>query len=421
MKSDTLLKKVLVVLSGNLISAGLSFILMYGAAKVLTPDYFGRFSLLFTVLAVSEVMLNMGAASALIGYVNRVSKISPDIRRLNLSSFSLIITLSLGFFSVLSAFIVAEFVSLSLYELFLIVILGISLSLYSNFVAIAQSKQQWGLQNALIILNSFARVSFVLAAYVYATYMSFDEERVFESILDSLYAYSTLLLLLGLPALWKQHLGSFTFSIIEARNSLSYMVPIAISNVVIILFMRADGLLIVYFLGVGEFAKYSAVNILGMAIPLITRSLMNVSFSIASAKKSSYIETIWMRQLKLLPVIVLISFVLLLSSTFVIDLLYGDKYAGTELVFFILSIGYLWGIYFVPLESYFYVNNPHRILLYKSSGLVSLCIMSSILIPHMGISGAAVAVLFAKIVSWGFIMSDVRKHRKNLKLSNLQE
>ena len=87
----------------------------------------------------------------------------------------------------------------------------------------------------------------------------------------------------------------------------------------------------------------------------------------------------------------------------------------------VLLLGYLWGIYFVPLESYFYVNNPHRILLYKSSGLVSLCIMSSILIPHMGISGAAVAVLFAKIVSWGFIMSDVRKHRKNLKLSNLQE
>ena len=416
--SDSLFKKVLVVLSGNLVSAGVSFVLMYGAAKVLSPYYFGRFSLVFTGLAISEIILNMGAASALIGYVNRIGQKNSDTRRLNLSSFSLILSLSLCSFLIFLVFIFSEFIPFSLYDLCLILILGVSLSLYSNFVAIAQSKQMWGLQNALIILNSCARVSFVFAAFVYARYMSFDEDLVFQSILNSLFAYSVLLLLVALVFLWKRELGKFSLSIIEIRNSFRYMAPIATSNLVIVLFMRTDGLLIVYFLGVSEFAKYSAANILGMAIPLITRSLMNVSFSIASIQTSGYIETIWRRQLNLLPWIVLISCILFLMSNFVIDALYGDKYVGIDLVFFILSLGYLWGIYFVPLESYFYVDSPNKILKYKFSGLVSLSILAPPLLLQMGITGGAFALLLAKIISWGFLMSDVFKCRKEQELYN---
>ena len=218
--------------------------------------------------------------------------------------------------------------------------------------------------------------------------------------------------------LWKRELGKFSLSIIEIRNSFRYMAPIATSNLVIVLFMRTDGLLIVYFLGVSEFAKYSAANILGMAIPLITRSLMNVSFSIASIQTSGYIETIWRRQLNLLPWIVLISCILFLMSNFVIDALYGDKYVGIDLVFFILSLGYLWGIYFVPLESYFYVDSPNKILKYKFSGLVSLSILAPPLLLQMGITGGAFALLLAKIISWGFLMSDVFKCRKEQELYN---
>jgi hypothetical protein len=143
---------------------------------------------------------------------------------------------------------------------------------------------------------------------------------------------------------------------------------------------------------------------------------MNVSFSIASTKGNEYIGIIWKRQLKILPFIILATLLLILISPFVMNFLYLEKYPGTELVFFLLSLGYLWGIYIVPLESFFYATNPKRILVYKSSGLFFLCLFGPILIIYMGIFGAALSVFLAKLVSWTIIISDAYKH--NSKLTN---
>lgn len=191
------------------------------------------------------------------------------------------------------------------------------------------------------------------------------------------------------------------FDLTLAKQLLRDSWPLIISGLVIMIYMRIDQIMIKEMLGEKEVGVYSVAIRISEVWYFIPMLLTNSLFpSIVNAKKVSE-ELYYTRLQRLLTLLVWASMLVAVGVTFLSDwlvaLLYGEAYkdAGQVLVI------HIWAGVFVSLGvasgAWFTIENLQRYAFYRTAlGAIINVILNMILIPLLGLIGAAIATVIAQ-------------------------
>ena len=167
--------------------------------------------------------------------------------------------------------------------------------------------------------------------------------------------------------------------------------------------MRIDNILIEYSLGIEKVAIYSAANSLAFVFPLFTGSIMKVLMKEISKNSLAYLDKIFFYQKKYFIYLILSIIVVYFLSPYIITLIFGHKYIPSIPIFQILSIVYIGGIFFTPLESYFYTEAPKNIFILKISQFLIILILGIIFVNVFNLKGMAFAIVLSRFFAWGYL------------------
>jgi len=175
--------------------------------------------------------------------------------------------------------------------------------------------------------------------------------------------------------------------------------PLAASTFLILLYYNLDTVLIKYYLGYEEVARYNAAYKLIFAFIVVRSVFTSVIFPRISQKHLAWSEGKIFALIGL-GVAVAIAMFSYLFSDIVLELAYGEKYIDASSVFAILSLtaSVLWINLFYPI--FFIAIKKERFYLKVHIFTALINLLGNIfLIPKYGIEGAAYATLCADVVS----------------------
>lgn len=185
--------------------------------------------------------------------------------------------------------------------------------------------------------------------------------------------------------------------------------PFFLGNMAISLYTMSTPIIMGVVSNTHELGLFSvAIRILGVVTGLFS-SLNSALFPHASKvieedrgryyqliRKIVYIET---------PLALMCIVGVVITSSFVIALLFGEKYQGVESVLFILLPIMLLSPLSVALSNYILVPMGHRDLYYKIPFITALCHLSYtvFLVQWLGAVGGAISLLMTEMVSFGLL------------------
>ena len=189
-----------------------------------------------------------------------------------------------------------------------------------------------------------------------------------------------------------------------ASELLKYSWPLAISGIVISIYMKIDQVMIKEMLGNSSVGHYAAAVKISEAWYFVTIAINSSLFpAIINAKKRSLKE--FYDRLKILYSFMLLSAVAIsipttIYSTYIINLLYKEQFdqASTVLMFHIWA-GVLVSLGVVTSSIVIANNKQNNALISTSIGAISNIILNLLMIPRFGIIGAAFATILSQIIS----------------------
>jgi len=216
-----------------------------------------------------------------------------------------------------------------------------------------------------------------------------------------------IILAVGYIYVYKHNNLSFrqwNFNKLTASEILKYSWPLALSGIVVSIYMKIDQIMIKEMLGklsVGHYAAAIKISEAWYFVPIVINS--SLFPAIINAKKRSRKE--FYKRLKILYSFMLFSAVAIsipttLYSKYIINLLYKEQYdqASTVLMFHIWA-GVLVSLGVVTSSIVIANNKQNNALISTSIGAVSNIILNLIMIPRYGIIGAAFATILSQIIS----------------------
>ncbi|MDD5578211.1 MAG: flippase [Methylobacter sp.] len=262
----------------------------------------------------------------------------------------------------------------------------------SKFVSICKLTQ--------LLLSSLLKIYFILTG-----------AGLFWFVVVSLVDQATLAVSLYI-AYRCQKLGSFfrRFDMMTAKQLLKDSWPLILSGLVIMIYMRIDQIMIKEMLGEKEVGLYSAAVRLSEVWYFIPGIITNSLFpAIISAKKISE-EVYYGRLQKLYTLMVWMAIGIALPMTFLSDwlvmLLYGETYreAGQVLMISIWTglfvfLGCAWSKWMLVENKQGLATIGHVV------GAILNIVFNFILIPNLGINGAAMATLLSYSMSALFVFT----------------
>lgn len=395
-------KTLLSVLMSNIVGAGLGFFLNVVLARSLTIENFGRISLIFSIVVSLYTIMDFGLCNASVVFINSEKPKAVEGRKLYVLSlfykYILIVGVSLFLFMPLAK----NYFKLNEIEIIAIFIVLIFFIGYRFINSLNQATGSWRKFNTLNILNNVVKFfSIVLFAYVF--WYSTGLLTKYSAIIFGYFSYSIILFIIA----WScSGVSKFTY---EKNSSLNkgfriefskIIIPIGISNICIIITMRFGFFIIERSVGMEGLAIYSAANTLALVFPLITSSLMNVLLRESASSDVSFLKKIFHNQKKYLTILVIVIVVSFLMSKIVILTIFGQKYLDAVDTFRILLIAYIGGVYFTPLESYFYSHYPSLIMKMRILQMIIVVLGSFLVVNSYGLNGIASVVVISRIVGW---------------------
>ncbi|SEN61459.1 flippase [Paenibacillus sp. OV219] len=234
-----------------------------------------------------------------------------------------------------------------------------------------------------------------------ATLLEFSVVVALEILLDAV-------ALVGIYLYTRNSISKWRFSLTYAKKLLIQCWPMAISSVSVMLYMKIDQVMIGKILGDSDLGIYSAATRISEIWYFIPGAIVSsLTPSIVKAKQMNESRYLKKNQ-SLLDLCTLLAYVLALPMTFlsnfIILLLYGSEYKEAGLI---LAI-HIWSAVFVFLGA---AKNPWIIseghLKINSTATAIACLvnigLNFILLPTMGVVGAAVATLISYGIANFFI------------------
>lgn len=406
-------KDIISVIFSNFFSAGIGFSLNVILARILSVESYGKISLIFALVATLYTLIDFGFNSSQVIYFNRERKDWTNEYRADL-----ILRLYIDWFiksnliAALMIILLAVYFDLKGLEILCVFSAFFSYTLFRFSLARIQSEALWARYNRLNVLNNLIKSSCIMLALLIG-YTFLEGNNYYDLTLIGYLLYPIVLILLVFIFVADKFRFNEKVSrrdYLAAKTGFSkIMLPVGMSAVTVILMMRMDVFIIEYFLGLKQLGIYAASNSLALVFPIITTSILQVFIQKSSNSNESFLASILVQQkriAKYLPIIILFFVVL---APYIFDLLYGSEYKSGASIFSILLFAYIGGIFFTPVESYFYSHYPKRILYLRFYQLLISSCLQLVLIQTMGLFGVAIAIVVTRIFGWIYIWNLAQK------------
>ena len=402
-------KAIIKVFLGNMAGAGLGFLLSVFLARFLSIGNYGKINFVFSLVIILSTILDLGFSNASVVIHNRFKDKAGDNALFATNrAFAFMVIFSSPLL-VAAIYAVALFYSLTITEAVVIFVATWTYIIFRYVLILAQARSEWDRYNTFSILNSVFRLAFIMLFGIILVYWL----KLMASYVSFLYGYAAASIFMCLLVVYsfRKDLKFSMFDDPDAKATLKNIIThVGLANVFIIITMRADSLIILKYLGSAKLGVYAAASTLVLVFPLITNSITNVAIKEAAGQEGKqFLSRIMRSQVRFLPLL----FVLVVPSFFLskplILLFFGARFLETVNVFRILLVAFIGGIFFTPLESYFYANRQIEIFRLKFIEMVTFVSLSLLLIRRLDIYGVALSAVATKLVGWSVLLMKVRR------------
>ena len=185
------------------------------------------------------------------------------------------------------------------------------------------------------------------------------------------------------------------------KKILSFSKWIMASSVIVTIVNRMDQLIVASLLPYEDVAMYSAAILIAQLIPLLTTSLSTALFPTVSEIKTKIGMNIYLRKTMAItiPISALLVFPVLLFPG-PVSLFFGIDYVSANYLFPIMGIAFLLGLATSPLSLIpLVVDRPDTLTYMNLIQLLMTLVLLPILILTLGLFGAALNVLFVRLLT----------------------
>ncbi len=220
-------------------------------------------------------------------------------------------------------------------------------------------------------------------------------------------AFDVIFLVTGLIWFFKksgESLLKWKFSWKTAKDLLKDAWPLILSGIIVSIYMKIDQVMIKEYLGNGEVGQYSAAVRLSEAwyfIPTIICSSLFPAIINAKLKDDKLYKDRLQRLYNLMVVLGMVIILPVLTlSDWMINLLYGEAFQRSAGVLNIHILGSVFVFLGVANQKWFISENFQAYnIICLGMGMVANIVLNVIMIPKMGIMGAAYATLISQFVA----------------------
>jgi len=390
-----------VVISGNLLTAGLGFLSMIMVARALGKYNFGLFSVATAVMTMVVGLADLGIGTGLVRFASSYLEKEPRKAHLIFKvAFNLEILISL-FVLILGLTIARPLAGLISTEKEMVTLLRLAflgaaaMSMGSYITAVLQAWQSFVKLSLYSIVSNVVKLGLVLLLVALGYLHIFNTMVVYALV-------PVFGLVLGMILIPKQFLRQK--SLREGRDVFfrlfhfsKWIMLSCLANSVV---TRIDVLILSRYKGAEAVGIYSAGYQLSMIFPLLIGSLVTVLLPQVSKlsykdefvffiKKSLFISTLIL--IALLPVFIF--------SKSLIRFFWGVQFMESAGIFNILFLTFMVNLIFNPISTVLYALDKPRIITYTNLLQLVISITGNlILIPLLGIYGAAFTFLGLTIV-----------------------
>jgi len=374
-------------------------------ARYLGPSDYGIYSYVFAVLMIFILISRLGLPDLLVRFLTPreadVEKILASVFTLKLISSLTLVCLAwfLHITNVVNSF-VAILSFILLFQIVNPIEQYLIAKVHFKYVAICKVTQMliMGCVYAYLIINGQPLISFI---YVY----------LIEELLISL------LFLLSIRTL-NIHQNKINFA--YGYDLFKRGLPLLLSGFFVVILMRTDQIMIHYLLNAEAVGVYAAASrvaeafyfIPALFMTALTPSLIN---AFNTNKKTFQFRYAVFFQILFLASIFLVP-ILYYLSPWLVSLLYGSAYKESVQIIQIYML-VLCPVFINALNMQWFICHGHTktITLITFIGCVTNIILNGLMIPRLGLQGAAIATVICQITPWAFLLL-LSHGRENLKL-----
>ncbi|MBN1896573.1 MAG: oligosaccharide flippase family protein [Candidatus Aenigmarchaeota archaeon] len=415
----TLAKGAGIVLAGLILSKIFTLIYRVFIAQFYGPTDYGIFSLGIAVLSLFAMTSLIGLQSGVVRFVShyRSKKDNERVKGTIISSLKITLPLSIAMSIILA--LLSEFIGLTVFHetelVNVLMILSISIPfttlmtiLMSAFIGFKKADYRVYTEN--ISLNSFKLllillfgiaglgISGIAWAWTIATIMTF---------------IVTVLLIRKLYPDIKSSLKS-----VEIKSELfKYSAPLLFTGTMGFIILWTDTIMIGIFMEASDVGIYNAAmpigQILFMTANAIIALFLPVITELYSKNKIKKINNLYKTVSRwTLYVNLPIFLVLVFFSRQVLSIMFGPEYTSGYIVLVILSVGFMIKKTFPVIETLQMAKKTKNVMYAIASGTAANVILNIMLIPAMGINGAALASMSTYTISTLMMLFYTRKFVK---------
>lgn len=404
-------KNIIGVILSNFLGAGLGFLVNIFLARFLNVQEYGRINLLISLFMISYSLFEFNFSNATVIFVNK-NKEKYNSNELIAHSnylFKKYYLFSIVFIIII-IYILNFFYNLSNEEVIMLITNFYMFSIYKYVNTLHQVDGDWKKYNFFNILNNTLKFIFTGISILIIIYFLTDR---YNTILWGQTAFPIIVLIVTL-IFSRKYLNIKNLKSTELnKNFRSIVIPLGISNIFMLLSMRFDTLIIEYKLGSEQLGIYSAANTLALMFPLITNALRNVLVRESSVSSENFLRKIIKSQKKFAIYFIILLLISIILSPYIFQIIFGEKFKDSIVIFQILIVIYIGGIFFTPLESYFYTNAPNLIKIQKLIQMLIIIIGSLVLIDLWGILGVVLSIVLSRIYGWIHLMIVIYIYENN--------
>lgn len=396
LKENSLNSKIIRVFGTNFFAslAGISLIIIL--SRLLSVEEFGRLNFIISLIMIMYTIYDFGFVNSSVIFINKNNENkNENIKNINYlfhnyakSIFIINIILNLS---------VSLIFKLNSLEQLLLGIGSFSLFVVKYMQALFQSLGEWDDYNKISLINNSMKLLVVSCGTLsFLSYNTYDMSLIFYCI------YFTLLIMV-IGFFSKNLFLRKNQSIAKAKSSeiLSITWPIGVQNIILIILMRSDLILINTFLSAKELGIYSAANQLALIFPLLTTAISTVFLKEASSiTKHKFLKQVFKTQkILFFPSLIIISFSVFFHSE-IIEILFGEKYISSSLIFLQLLTINILSVFFSGIESFVFVHKQKTFLIIKIFQLMVFFASNFMLINILGLYSIIVSIALYKILGW---------------------
>ena len=201
-----------------------------------------------------------------------------------------------------------------------------------------------------------------------------------------------------LPAL--RHVKKYSRYMLVSGMSLIF------SAIAVALYTRVNQISVSYFLGVKEAGIFSVALTLSTAWVFLPSALLASFYPAFFAERNDQQAIVKAQKLHLLVIGVsaaVIVAIWLLSGWFIRDF-YGEQYLDAVAPTLLLSLGAMCAVLSSVMDRFIIKYNGYRYLVKKTFAVLVICLLSSLLlVPHFGLTGAAMSVVLTEFLSFSLL------------------